>query len=1311
MCFEPSHANGLQSHSSYRIGQILYVDQDNIYLYKLKSDGVHSYTCKSSDAWNMWQELLTWAYDSQSNYNIADNLAGYLRSDTTWKTETEEALNGEKITFNTYNKNKYETYFRNDNDHKYAGVFVFFSASWGGTESEHPQGTMAYRVVRENAVPKHKLVIEKRDELTNSALNGVKFEIELKNVKSIKGRQILSNPATLEETTENGGKITLEEIEPIDVNKDIVINIKEIAVPTVDGGEYHYIVKGDCGQVTFSGKESQEQTKTITVTNKPYIELGGTVWLDKPHGEKENPEPPDGKMNDDEEGIDGVLVQLYDIRNKNIKATATTKNGGKYKFDNIEKTKEGYYILFNYDGINYQETKALGSKGTDSKAVEQNRTVFNERFKTIEKGKSNDGTKLAYDNNDGVSTLQVNMDGSNPADQKKQLRMTAKTGTYFNTSKDIIDCGLVKKEVDLSLGTDVKSAKVKINGKETEYSYGQIMDGALDFQDKSSEKDKDNIIYNLNLYKSDYNYRIEDYDKRTETIKQNEEDAGKINEETKKETKKESELEVYVTYNVALKNQTPASEATVNEFVYYYDGIYKPHQIDGVDIVDGETKYTGKTYNFEIKPEKITFTSNGEGLKLTDRTDIELTFVLNKDSAKYKDLEGKVYGVKNVAEITKYSTTKGGLIDKDSEPGNADVAKKDGTWSIGHYEDDSDEAKALNISVDNRARKITGTVFDDTSDKDGKLNNENTKVNDVIVQLIEVKKIGDNYYEYIWQQTKSGSEFVEKLSEDGKEITKHKYDKAEGYYEFTGFIPANYIIRYIYGDGTTYEITDNVKTYNGQDYKSTIDNKYKEQWYNTAGYTTGESVARDNEARRLEVMSYSSTIEKDNGLKLERRDKEDLEKTCMCAETSRINIPVDAEDKNEDNKEALKDYTGKMEIKEENKTKVSYGYTKAKETIEFPDMNFGLALRPETKLVLEKHITGLKITPNGTGVQAIIDANANIEDIIKGSNPGTVDGGTVEAKGVTQGLATIKSTRGNRGFWQVATDVEELVQGAELEVEYTYVIRNDSEKDYLNEQLITAYKDNPDKYSEFLNGEKGIVKTVKDNMRKGSYSYKENCTIGNFLGQYYYTGKTATTDKEVLTRVETFEEAVNNSLTFDETSGKDFSKKTVTEEEAMKKIHDAEGNDKDEKINTIITNNETSEFLTGKTGDNYNDNENTTADWSKKVTLKTVLSSSGGEIGTNLPSYIAEITKYSNAAGRRDMNAEPANLSYVHSDDTRETMKDTNQRDEFWGETIIVTKPTGADKLTPIQITLIAIGATALVGVGIILIRKFVLKK
>ena len=55
-----------------------------------------------------------------------------------------------------------------------------------------------------------------------------------------------------------------------------------------------------------------------------------------------------------------------------------------------------------------------------------------------------------------------------------------------------------------------------------------------------------------------------------------------------------------------------------------------------------------------------------------------------------------------------------------------------------------------------------------------------------------------------------------------------------------------------------------------------------------------------------------------------------------------------------------------------------------------------------------------------------------------------------------------------------------------------------------------------------------------------------------------------------------------------------------------------------------------------------------------------------------------------------------------------------NEDDEYWGlggEKLIVSKPTGENKQAPVQIIVIAISSVAVIGVGIILIKKFVLKK
>ena len=74
----------------------------------------------------------------------------------------------------------------------------------------------------------------------------------------------------------------------------------------------------------------------------------------------------------------------------------------------------------------------------------------------------------------------------------------------------------------------------------------------------------------------------------------------------------------------------------------------------------------------------------------------------------------------------------------------------------------------------------------------------------------------------------------------------------------------------------------------------------------------------------------------------------------------------------------------------------------------------------------------------------------------------------------------MKSDRDNRNFWKVETDIEELAQGAELEVEYTYVIKNDSDEDYLNRALIGQYEGNIDEYSRYL---LNIVKPEGENLK------------------------------------------------------------------------------------------------------------------------------------------------------------------------------------------------------------------------------------
>ena len=259
-------------------------------------------------------------------------------------------------------------------------------------------------------------------------------------------------------------------------------------------------------------------------------------------------------------------------------------------------------------------------------------------------------------------------------------------------------------------------------------------------------------------------------------------------------------LEAYVTYSVILKNQS-THKATVDEFVYYYDAAYTPYNINSTNEYD---------VSIDTNARKITFTSKNGGLSVNApdyRKEIDLTFKVNGDK---RGIVAIKENCTNIAEITKYSTNEGGLIDNDSAPGNG-VTFENGTAKIGQYEDDTDQARGLKISLKDESRTITGTVFEDTKGEDDKYNGKKedaeNPVNDVIVQLIEIKTINGKNREYIWQETRSGSNTVKTTARNGYqgETYPNSVEPGSGMYQFKDYIPGNYIIRYIYGDGSVYD--------------------------------------------------------------------------------------------------------------------------------------------------------------------------------------------------------------------------------------------------------------------------------------------------------------------------------------------------------------------------------------------------------------------------------------------------------------------------------------------------------------------------
>ena len=534
---------------------------------------------------------------------------------------------------------------------------------------------------------------------------------------------------------------------------------------------------------------------------------------------------------------------------------------------------------------------------------------------------------------------------------------------------------------------------------------------------------------------------------------------------------------------------------------------------------------------------------------------------------------------------------------------------------------------------------------------DGEYQDSEQKVSDVIVQLIEIKTVtvGSTTLklEYIWQETRSGSTTVKYITNDGRNIATYNVTNEPGHYTFTDFIPGNYIVRFIYGDGTYYDVSTaqgqaNILKYNGQDYKSTIDPSYNKEWFNSSSYSENSSMARDNEARRIEEMAYATSTDTSN-LIINSKDK--LADTWMCAESSKIEIPVS---------QSATDQTVPIERA----------------------LNFGLVKRPQPALALEKHVTGLQIGD-------IINATADIYNY-------TSDGSTVNLTSNTGSesvfLATATNKEANsRGEWIVETDTANL-SGKRLNITYTYVVTNAGDKDYIGEGLASVAT------SEYAN----IAQTVKQQMRGLSF------TPGHYVGTAYYTGNVGS-DREVATplKIEDYLGKTNNAL---QLGTGDFTEVGAE----TKDIWADSGSESTEEVTVIQT-------------ANRELNAGTQMTFTVNV-YKDSLDISAGQNFT-FRSYAAQLvpTDVTSKTGTLANNVTLGNLEKVQSYAPLNIVALTPQSntaipvftpeiDEFVAETITITMDTGGDRETPVLLITAITGGLVVIAVGIVLIKKFVIK-
>ena len=1103
--------------------------------------------------------------------------------------------------------------------------------------------------------PNIKINLDKVDALIKSQLSGVQFEVTVENGAVVNGDTTV-NPYTF---TTNGTTQTIE-IKPDNSNgivNQIIVRLKEVS--TVEG--YLQYLSEIVITFTWNMQSSQWELTdlqvpdfenatqtlgteknewTINAENRPKIELSGVVWIDEPTGEKKI-DPPNGYFDGGESAKSGVEVYLYKsdgtwVREDGYGNTygtdgyLVTDSSGAYKFENIPKlpSGQGYYILFRYDGINYIRTV-----DGQSKATEKDRAAFNARFKTISAGQSNDGTPLSY-NYDGssISTL-ITEDGSGKV--LDEFAISADTlGTTYNETTTDIDLGLREKVVDLSLMTDLYKATATINEVPVEYTYNDIFDATGTINgiiNASQDITSGTKNYTMDLYRSDYNYRIGDYLGGSPSLSH--QPSLDTEEQTALQDSRE-ELQVYLYYVVLLNNQS-VTEAQVEEFVYYYDSNLTPVSIDG-----GQAINSGGT---------LIITPDTTNLGYGEQTRITIQFSYNVASTESQPT------IRNYGEITRYSTTEGGYVDCDSAPGNA---FEGGTFK---YEDDADAANGLKINIASSEREISGYVYEDNklsaSDNssyitgNGQYDSGETRIDDVIVQLVEVKNlvIGGTTHrlEYIWQETTTGSNVVRAISADGTSIGTYTVPAETGKYTFRGFIPGDYIVRFIYGDGTYYDSAinaNNILKYNGQDYKSTVDKLYTSSWLTIGdgGYSEHDSMARDIEPRRLTVMKYALETDPSN---LQIDSKEKLEDTWMVADTSKIGVP-----------DSMLAQTSTSFIRQ--------------------GVDFGLVQRPQTTLKLVKHITSLRLNGTNFDIGASVNIAAYSDDtteimsqIIKSAE----NGGSLTAQA---------TTRGNRGYWQVESN---NIEGTNLTLEYTYRVTNIGEPEYLHSTLVNKFSE-AEGLTTYLDAIQERINETNSAIKSNSYRIADS-----YLGTAYYSGTKGGQDTEIGTYVK-LEDYLSNELTFNGTASSDFEKVSDSE---TKKIVNMTNNEAEENVKVVQT--RYGKLITSGQG----------ADFTLKLTK--TLSAAGT---SEFPSYIAQIISPAvNLAGSRITGTTPNNAKYVQAYADMATLDNLGmEADEYWGETFRVIPTTGEDKQSSYALTIAITSGLAVMVVGIVLIRKFIIK-
>ena len=148
------------------------------------------------------------------------------------------------------------------------------------------------------------------------------------------------------------------------VTKNYTVVTEDEAVPTV--------TRKAAETVTLNEKEEVEQVSTYKVIGKAFDDFNKN-----------------GQRDDDEEGMDNVVVKLCDAKTQNVVSQTVTNKAGEYVFDGVAEGE--YYIKFEYDNEKYAVTtykKDGVTADKNSDAIVSNYKAVTDKITIKEKGVS-----------------------------------------------------------------------------------------------------------------------------------------------------------------------------------------------------------------------------------------------------------------------------------------------------------------------------------------------------------------------------------------------------------------------------------------------------------------------------------------------------------------------------------------------------------------------------------------------------------------------------------------------------------------------------------------------------------------------------------------------------------------------------------------------------------------------------------------------------------------------------------------------------------------------------------------------------------